>query len=125
MNMETQDGYRTYRKWLAAHPADEYMLKLYPGVQKVNASEQKVWAAKVVMGCLVLAGLLVGIVALASGHEDNERDELRFNLWENRYEWAKPSDNLRYNLWDDTQSYESDDAVLRYNLFEDRYEWVE
>ena len=49
---------------------------------------------------------------------------LRYNYFDNTWEYAPDSYRLQYNYFDDEWEYAPDDSELRYNYFDDTWEYV-
>ena len=52
-------------------------------------------------------------------------DRLRYNYYEDRYEYADKDDKLRYNYYEDKYEYAREDDKLKYNYYEQEYSYEE
>ena len=67
----------------------------------------------------ILSTLILSTPALA------DRNKLKYNYMEDRYEYAAPKDRIKYNAAEDEWTHESSGSRLRYNPCEDRFEYAE
>lgn len=66
----------------------------------------------------ILLTLVFSIPALA------DRDRLRYNYMEDKWEYAAPKDRLKLNYMENSWSYENPKSTLKYNPYESRFEYA-
>lgn len=65
---------------------------------------------------------LISFVLLLTGCAGAGSD-LRWNIYERRFETATTADVLKYNYYSQTWSYQPEDSKIIWNPYESRYEW--
>jgi hypothetical protein len=75
--------------------------------------------------------LLFSTGALADDLLDNslgdngEEDSLKYNTFENKWDYAGEDDSLKYNALENEWDYAGDDDSLKYNTFENKWEYAD
>lgn len=73
---------------------------------------------KIIWGFVIAGIVAVWIVSMAYPAEN-----MRYNNYEQRWEFAGEDDKLKYNHYKDDWSYQPEGSVLDYNVYERRMEW--
>lgn len=74
--------------------------------------------------------LLLGLLLLSlqgchyySTRVPEQENQLKYNYYENEFEYAKSNDKLKFNYYEQTWSYENPDSELSFNPYSQKWEW--